>query len=183
MRKKMILSLLFSFSGIWALSQQDFYSLSFKDLGNNQVSMRSYSGKKVVIAVFDAAKPNEEFLKKLDTLYRNNSSTLQVIAVPVKDFDNVAGNEQLTNLYNHLQLGFVISMAGNGKKTSGSGQHGILHWVTNKSANKHFDIDVEEPGQLFVIDETGNLFAVIKSKVSPTSVSMAKVISKKMITP
>ncbi|THU30763.1 hypothetical protein FAM09_29630 [Niastella caeni] len=182
MIKKIIFSVLLSMQVMGAFCQ-DFYSLSFKDSQNNSVSLQSFSGKKIVIAVFDAAHPNEEFLKKLDTLYRNNSSTLQVIAVPLLDFGKAISNDRLTALYNRLQLVFIISQPGNGKKVSGGEQQSILQWVTNKSANKHFDNDVEEPGQLFVIDETGNLFAVMKSKVSPTSAAMTRVISTKFKKP
>ena len=181
MIKKIIFSMLLSLPAAWAVSQQQsVYNISFKDIQGNQVTLQSFSGKKMLIAVLDAAHPDEMFLKKLDTLYRNNSSTLQVIAVPVSDFGRAISHKKLTALYNRLQLGFILSQTAKGKKANGAQQHPALYWLTHSISNTHFDNDVEEPGQLFVISETGDLFAVMNSKASPTSAAMARVISRQI---
>jgi len=179
MIKRIIYILLLS-SPLLAFSQQALYNIAFRDIQNNEVSLNSFSGKKVVIAVINGAAPEELFLKKLDTLYRNNSAVLQVIAVPVSDFGTPVSNESLLAIYNRLNLGFIMTRAGKGKKTNGDHQLSLLQWLTHSDANKRFDNDVEEPGQLFVISETGLLYAVMKSKVSPTGATMNKVISQKV---
>lgn len=161
-------------------SQQDLYNITFQDIKNNQVSVNSFSGKKIVISVIDASNPNERYLKMLDTLYRNNTTNVQVIAVPAFNFANAISNDSLAAIYNRLHLGYIISKPAKGKKADGDQQHRLLQWLTHSDSNRHFDNDVEEAGQLYVITENGVLYAAMKSKISPTSATMNKIISRQV---
>jgi glutathione peroxidase-family protein len=177
MIKNIIFILLLSMP-VCVFSQQDLYTITFKDINNNQVSINTFSGKKIVISVIDAANPNERYLKMLDTLYRNNNTTVQVIAVPACNFANAISNDSLVAIYNRLHLGYIISKPAKGKKADGDQQHSLLQWLTHSDSNRHFENDVEEPGQLYVVSESGSLYAVMKSKILPTSAAMNKIISR-----
>lgn len=164
---------------VLAISQQELYDITFHDINNKPIALNTFSGKKIVISVIDAARPDELYLKMLDTLYRNNNTTVQVIAVPVSNFGNAISNDSLTVLFKKLNLSYIISKTAEGRKENNH-QHPILYWVTHVSSNKRFDNDIEEPGQLFVISESGVLYAVMKRKISPTGATMNKVISQQI---
>jgi len=64
-----------------------------------------------------------------------------------------------------------------GRKINGTSQHPLLKWVTNKPENGHFEHDVDESGDLFVISETGRLFAVLKQGSLPAANVMHDILN------
>jgi glutathione peroxidase-family protein len=164
---------------VWLFGQQGLYDISFLDIKDNSIAVSAFSGKKIVIAVIDAANPDEPYLRMLDTLCRNNNATLQVIAVPVTNFGNAISNDSLAAIGKRQNLGYIISKAAKGKKEDAA-QQSLLNWVSHISLNKHFDNDIEEPGQLFVISEEGILYAQMKRKILPTGPTMKKIISQRI---
>lgn len=176
-----LISLLFILP-LLAISQQDdsIYGISFQDIHNSQVAMTQFSGKKIVVSVINAASPDELQLKMLDTLQKKHSTKVKVIAIPISNFGQAVSNDSLIAISTRLNLGYVIAKTDKGKKADGGQQHKLLKWLTHITENTRFDRDVEEAGQMFVISEAGVLFAVMKSKISPTGTSMDRLINQQV---
>jgi glutathione peroxidase-family protein len=165
---------LFPLAGI---SQQGLYTIQFQNINNQPVSLSQFTGKKIVVSVINAAAPDELHLKQLDTLQKNNMTNVKIIAVPITNFGTPVSNDSLRAIRNRLNLSYILSKPGKGKKSDLAQQHRLLQWLTHLSANARFDKDVDEAGQMFVVSEGGVLFAVMKNKVRPTGTAMNRLIT------
>ena len=164
-----------------AFTQGNIYQLSFPGIGGSTITMSSYTGKKIVVAVCSFSAPNLQQLKSLDSLSKNRAGNISVILIPVRDFDSLAipaGTQDMQQLLaNGLQLSYIVAAPSMGKKASGGTQHPLLQWATNKGQNGHFDVDVEQLWQIFVLGGKGNLYAVMQGKNDLTGENMNNVLN------
>lgn len=137
------------------------YDISVPTLNGTTLNMNALSGKKIVVVEFDAATYDKAQLLTLDSLQRGNVN-IQVIAVPAKDFSEVSV-QSVQTLVTSLNVLFVVTQPGYVKKSAGSNQHPIFQWLTHASANTHFDNDADQPGQIYIISEKGEVYAVLRS--------------------
>jgi glutathione peroxidase-family protein len=56
---------------------------------------------------------------------------------------------------------------------NGENQHPLFKWLTHLNKNTHFDRDVEETGQLFIISKKGTLYGILGRQVSTALVMEA----------
>lgn len=166
---KKILLLLSVIICSFSVLEKDIYALHFKSLDKEDISMSSYKGKKILIVEFNAGNPDRRQLRALDTLFRQIKTYLVVVAVPVEDFGTAMPEKSLVKLLrDSLGLGYPVAAVSKAKKNKGTDQHTLLQWLTDKANNKHFDTDVEEDGQMYLVSETGVLYASVKKSISPT---------------
>lgn len=158
-------------------SQNDVYSISFKDINNKKVTLGALNGKKTIVVIVDAYNPDQKQLRSLDTLCNVNSN-VKVVVVPVTDFSPGASTAALSAAFNQLHNPFIVSGPGKGKKGGGENQHPLLKWLTHKQHNQHMDIDIEEAGQMYVINEKGVVYAMMKRKIQPTGATMKKILNQ-----
>lgn len=122
--------------------------------------MSSFSGKKILIVPFKT----KEFLERIDAIQKANTDILQVIAVPAIDFGDTVNAKSIST---GGRLSLILTQPMVVKKGS-EAQHPLFKWLTNVSANTHFDTDVKEEGQMFFVSSKGTLYAVL-NKRAPAS--------------
>jgi len=166
---KKILLFLSVFICSFSAFEKNIYTLHFKNLDKEDISMYSYKGKKILIVEFNAGNPDRKQLRSLDTLFRQLKTYLVVVAIPVEDFGMAMPEKSLvTLLRDSMDLSYPIAAISKAKKDKGTAQHALLQWLTNKANNQHFNTDIEEDGQMYIVSETGVLYASVKKSVSPT---------------
>lgn len=165
--------------------QKGIYNIRFKDLNGNTINMASYRGKEIMVAVFSTKGSDLAEWQLLDSLYQKNKDHLVVIALPADDLGPIASGTALNNqvLQNTMHISFPVAAIAKGKKDQGISQQPLLHWLTNKGENGHFDLDIVEDGQLFVINGSGRLFAVLRKKALYTKRIMDRILNEKIINP
>lgn len=159
-------------------AQNSVYSISFNDLLGTTISMNNYQGKKIVVAVCNTAASAMVRLNSLKSWYQDNKDKYALIVIPVSDLEQTG--QQLDfgkQLLDTLKPGYVLTAAAKGRKTDASSQHSLLQWLTDKNRNGRFDNDVETAIQLFVINEKGNLFAIMENTTDLGSELFRKVIN------
>lgn len=178
--KKLLFLIISVFLLGWQNSPVNVYQLQFNDLDGGLINMASFKGKKIIVAEYDAINPDRKQLAALDTLYKKNKNNLIVIAIPVTDFGNSASEGNVKKLWKDtLQLSYFITKVSKAKKSNGNSQHRLFRWITNKNENGHFDYDVDNDGEMFMISENGALFAFIKKKINLTGSLMNKLLTQK----
>jgi glutathione peroxidase len=161
-----------------SLAQAKAYGVRFKDMNGQEVNMQTFRGRKIIAVIVDAANPDWQQLKALDTVYRSNKPGLQVIAIPVTDFGGTAAtNEQLKKKRQELNIEYPMTRIAKARKNANANQHALLKWLTHRDENKYIDNDIDEAGQMYVIGEQGTLYALVKKKMWPTGNWMKKVLS------
>jgi len=118
--------------------------------------MRNYPRMKIIIATLDASNLNPTYMLSLDTFYRKVMSSAVVIAIPVNDFGIPVDTSYLVRLIDSLHISYPVTMISKGKR--GVGQHPLMTWVTTNSIKNHFNINLQQPGQVFIISTTGVLY-------------------------
>jgi hypothetical protein len=140
-----------------------FFNLSFTRLDGTPVATSTFSGKKTIIFAFNGTNPDVGMLQYLDSVLQANADSLAVLAVPGLEFDSTASSLALGRLRDSLGLHLIIAGPALIEKRSGTRQIPLFQWLTTMTSNGHFNRDVEEEGQLFVISGRGTLYSVINA--------------------
>lgn len=144
-------------------TQRSIYDTAVHDLEGGQINMSSFQGKKIAILVFNGTSPDGTQLAYLDSLQKAMSS-LRVIAVPVLELGANVKNNDLKSLQTELNLEILITQPVKAKKNAGSNQHSLFKWLTDVQENTHFNYDVETDGQLFIVNEKGMLYSILRKQ-------------------
>lgn len=139
--------------------QSNLYDLNVQSVSGSTLLMSSYSGKKIAVVVFDPAAVNNSFLHSIDSLSGNK---LKIIAVPANEL-GMATTASLITLSQSFSSSMVMLRPCYVKKNAGVNQEPLLKWLTNVSENGHFDNDVSATGQIFLVNQSGVLYAVLNS--------------------
>lgn len=179
MKNSILVLLLSCFS--FTNPENSLYQLKLTGLDNREISLMKFKGKKIVIVAFDAGIPDVKQLQSLDTLYRKQSQRLVVVAVPVQDFHQPLPEKDLLRiLQDSMKLSYSITKVCKAKKDVAGNQQAIFQWLTDKGFNRHFNTQIEEAGQVFVISETGILYATLRKNSLPTGKEMSEVLQRQV---
>lgn len=179
MKNSILVLLLSCFS--FTNPESSLYQLKLTGLDNREFYLARFMGKKIIIVAFDAGNPDVRQLQSLDTLYRKQSQRLVVVAVPVQDFHQPLPEKDLLRiLQDSMKLSYPITKVCKAKKDVAGNQQAIFQWLTDKGSNRHFNAPVEEDGQVFVISETGVLYATLRKNSLPTGKEMSEVLSRQV---
>lgn len=155
------------------------YEISIEKLEGKQQYLSEYRGKKMLIALITDPAVEVGILQCLDSIQNVHGDSLVVIAVPAIDFEPGAAQDSLPTkkevndrkllkeLKDSLKLDLLIAKPVRVKKSSGGRQHALFNWLTHASENIHFDEEITEGGQLFLVSEKGQLYAQLDWKVPP----------------
>ena len=152
------------------LPPSDFYKIQVESVDGKTINLSDYKGKKILIAEFNAANPDESFLGMLDTL-QNSDTGIVVIAVPATDFDGNTSNSKIKSLKADLNLNYLVTETGKVARNSGGSQLSLFKWLTSLSDNTHFDVDITSEGQMFLVSEKGELLAAVGKGTPPDIIS------------
>ena len=160
-------------------AETSLYEIQFKSLDKTVINMSAYKDKKVIIVTFNAVKPDYRQLRSLDTLYQRHKNHVEIIAIPIEEFGKAMPDKSLISLLRDtIKVNYPIASVSKALKKQDKEHHILLKWLTSKSMNGHFDEDVEGDSQMFIISETGILYAVVKQKISPTGKMMMEIVGR-----
>jgi glutathione peroxidase len=140
------------------------YDFSLVSIGGTTIPLSQYAGKRLLIVVLpsDRTATDSADLGKLAALTAKYKTQLTVLGVPSYEGGYTDGQlPSLKKFYSDV-LGsqVVLTQAVYTNKGSGSRQHGLFAWLTDKGRNGHFDMDVKGAGQKFLINGKGELSGV-----------------------
>jgi glutathione peroxidase len=160
-------------------AQKNIHNSNFKNIDNQDISLKDFKGKKLILFVCDAENPDLRQLDALDSLYKTRKDKLAVIVIPVSDFGNTSNESKLKKIFKQ-ERAYQIQFAKVSKasKANGNQQHALLKWVTDKEENKRFNKDITGAGEMFVVGENGKLFARLKKPVPLNGPLMKKILDQ-----
>jgi glutathione peroxidase-family protein len=142
-------------------SQGNIYDLALTTLSGKTISLADYKGRKILIApVIPDSLQNSGILSYWDSLQAANPKVV-LILIPASDLNNTPNSVALEN----TSYNIVLSAGAEVKKDKGTNQNPIMQWLTHSGKNSHFNADVETDNQLFIISESGVLYAVLDKGV------------------
>jgi len=144
---------------------QSIYTYSVPKIEGGTQPLNAYQNKRVLIITLPVQQnsSNDSLLHSLDSLRAANNGSLKIIAVPsFEDGYTPSIKSNLINWYRSiLDNAIVITDGLYTRQTSGSQQHPLFQWLTDKDKNGHFDNDVTGPRIKFVVWTDGTLLGVL----------------------
>ncbi len=170
MRKLMIGLILFTSVTFAGFSQKSFYDFTVKDISGEEFDLSEFKGKKVMV-VNTASKcgltPQYEDLEKLYNEYK--SDNFVIIGFPANNFMNQepGSNEEIAEF---CEKNYGVSFPMMSKiSVKGDDMHPLYQWLTMKEKNGKMDSEVSWNFQKYLINEEGELEAVVKPRRKPYS--------------
>lgn len=160
----LIILCVFGFKTINAQSNA-LYSLTIPSISKNIISTSSWTNKKILILVADVYAPNLGQLSALEALYQNKRSNLVVVVVPGTDLTASLNPPVITKeLIDSLGIDYIVTDALK-VKIGATNQSPFIKWLTDKQSNGHFDTAIDKAGELFIVNESGQLFVRLKDAI------------------
>ena len=142
-----------------------------QDESGKAISLRQYSGKKMLIAIVGSDQWKDKSpLLQLDSIQKANP-TIVVIVLPASDFGNSIDSTIVSKDLQESKTGVITSGLIPVKKANGSARPKIVQWLTEVQLNSHFDMDVLTDYQLYFINESGELYAVLGKGFSNVTIN------------
>jgi glutathione peroxidase len=169
---KLIATILLSVVVFQAMPQNagitSIYDIKVKSIDGNDFSMRQLQGKKVMIVNTASKCGFTPQYEQLESLYKDyGGDNFVILGFPANNFlsQEPGSNSEIKEFCNS-KYGVTFPMM---EKISvkGSDMHPLYKWLTEKKLNGVMDTDVKWNFQKYLIDENGNLVAVIPPKERP----------------
>lgn len=144
---------------------ESIYTHSVTTIEGVNKPLTAYQGKKLLIVTLPLQQniSNDSLLHSLDSIRAVYAGSLAIIGVPsYEDGYTASMKESLKQWYRSiLSMDIIVTEGLYTRKTSGSQQHPLFKWLTNKAKNDHFDRDVSGPKNKFIVWTNGELIGVL----------------------
>lgn len=145
------------------VNAQSYFQFTLKKMQTDSTYSFPVGNKKVLFVTCNTNSVDWVFLHKIDSLLYSSSNNIDVVLLPLMDFGKVVSDSGFVKSVNvDNQLDFFISDYLFGRKSFGDKQSYVTKWLTDVNLNGHFNIDITEDGQMFLLDERGSLFGVFR---------------------
>lgn len=140
-----------------------FFDFEYTTIDGEVKQFGEFEGRKIMVVALPVSQTenNSKDLKLLDSLSIKYSSEFIMVGVPsIEDGFSQDSADALKDWYrSELHEQFIVTSGMYTRKASPL-QHPLFYWLTNKSGNMHFDEDMPGPGEMYFINEQGELYGV-----------------------
>ena len=120
----------------------------------------------------------DSILNQYGSFCKKYKDSAVIIGIPSLQDGYTDGNQAvIKNRFNN-KISFVLTEAMNTRKDSTMLQSPLMQWLTNKNKNGHFDQEPKGAGHKFVVDETGDLYAVMPPQAQLTHPIFERIMRK-----
>jgi len=145
------------------VNAQTGFQFTLKKIQTDSIYSFPAGNKKILIVTCNTNNMDWDFLHGIDSLLYSSNNNVDVVLLPLMDFGKVVSDSVFVKLVNvDHQFNFFVSDYLFGRKIYGDKQSYITKWLTDVKLNGHFNIDITEAGQMFLLDERGLLFGVFR---------------------
>lgn len=150
---------------IGSMPEESIYIHAVSTIEGVTKPLSAYQGKKILVMTLPIQQnsSNDSLLYSLDSLRAAYNGNLIIIATPsYEDGYTPAIKDSLKQWYRSiLSMEVVVTDGIYTRKTSGTQQHSLFKWLTDKNKNDHFDRDVAGPRDKFIVWTDGELIGVL----------------------
>ncbi len=155
---------------------ESIYTYSVKSIEGVNKPLTAYQGKKLFIITLPTVQnaSNDSLLTSIDSLRIAQGNSLQIIAVPsYEDGYTMANKTTLKNWYRtKLNTAILITEGLYTRKTSGTQQHNLFKWLTDKNKNGHLNKDVTGARCKFFVWTDGELLGALAPQTKMNGTAM-----------
>ncbi|MEY4113347.1 MAG: hypothetical protein RLZ76_40 [Bacteroidota bacterium] len=146
------------------------YDYSFEGIAGDTVSMKNFSGKKLVIVNTASDCGYTGQYEELQQLYNQEKGTIEIIGFPANDFkQQEKGSNESIAAFCKKNYGVSFPLASKAVVVKGKAQHHVFNWLSDPAKNGWNGRDPVWNFSKYIIDEKGNLIGYFDPGVSPLS--------------
>lgn len=150
--------------------KKTFYDFKVKDIDGNEVDLKKYKGKKVLVVNVASKSDYTGQYKDLQLLYKHyKDSNLVILAFPCNDFNGQEpGTEKEIKAFCVKNYGITFPLM---SKVTIKGKDCIplYNWLQHRSENGVQDNDVVWSFNKFMINEDGSFGGYVPAAILPTN--------------
>lgn len=150
---------------------QDIYGQTCMDIEGNLIRMQDFKGKRLVFIILSSKE--DTLTTSINNFMATHDTSVQVIGILSREDGANEGKRKAIKMLYRSKI--LLTEPMNTKK--GGNQSGLLKWLTNRSQNHHFDMDVKGAGHKFLINRQGVLKAVLSPEVSLNAPIISRILS------
>ncbi|MDQ2718936.1 MAG: glutathione peroxidase [Bacteroidota bacterium] len=150
---------------------ESFYSLSATLNTGEEISLRKYSGKKILIVNLASQCGFTPQYEELESLHKKNPGIV-ILGFPANNFGaQEPGSDKEIAEFCKLNYGVTFPLF---KKDNvkGTAKQTVYKWLAEKNKNGWNDLEPKWNFYKYLIDENGNLSKVFSSSVSPLEMNI-----------
>jgi glutathione peroxidase len=146
------------------------YDYSFEAIDGSTISLKNFTGKKLVIVNTASDCGYTAQYEELQKLYAQEKDKIAIIGFPANDFkQQEKGSNKDIEAFCKKNYGVAFPLASKSVVVKGSMQHPVFQWLSNPDKNGWNQQDPVWNFSKYIIDEHGNLIGYFDPGVSPLS--------------
>jgi len=146
------------------VGQDGLYDRHVSTADGQALNMADFKGAKILVAAVSPPLLQKGRMAFLDSL-QQAFPTVKMIVIPAQDFDEQKQADRVVvELQGRPAQKAALASPASVKKTARD-QHWLMRWLTNAEFNKHFNTEVNTDEQIYVISESGILYAKLEKGV------------------
>ncbi|MFN5326487.1 MAG: glutathione peroxidase [Bacteroidota bacterium] len=146
------------------------YDYSFEGIAGDTLSMKNYTGKKLVIVNTASDCGYTGQYEELQQLYDQEKGKIEIIGFPANDFkQQEKGSNEAIAAFCKKNYGVTFPLASKAVVVKGKEQHQVFNWLSDPAKNGWNGRDPVWNFSKYIIDEKGNLVGYFDPGVSPLS--------------
>lgn len=166
---------MFFLTSIVAVGQVRVMDLKVKTLSGDSLAISSLGGKKIVFVVLPL-QPSDSLFQEVSVFASTHKDSINIVGIVSKeDGFSESSSASVASMYSNLPITILEGMY---IRKASTQQSLLLKWLTDRTLNRHYDIDASSIGFKFFVDETGRLYAVFPRQIALSSPIIGKVISE-----
>ena len=155
------------YAGGYVSSMKSFYDLQLNDINGDEIDLRSFKGKKLLLVNVASKCGYTDQYADLQELYEMHGDKLEIIGIPCNDFGRQEpGSANEIQNFCKLNYGVTFTLAEK-QKIKSEPISGVYQWLSNPSLNGWNSSLPSWNFCKYVINETGELTHFFKSGVDP----------------
>lgn len=160
--KILLITLIMCTIGSFAQNNSNFYSFKVKDINGETFDFASLKGKKVLIVNTASKCGLTPQYSELESIYKKfGGKNFVIIAFPANNFKaQEPGTDKEIKSFCEKNYGVTFPIMSK-ISVKGDDMHQLYLWLTQKALNGVMDSEVEWNFQKYMIDENGNLVAML----------------------
>jgi glutathione peroxidase len=172
--KKTSIILMVTFFMSLATYGQNYFDLSFTNTNGESISVNSLAGKKTLFLILPLSQNDSNF-NQLQSFKNRYLDTVRIVGVLSYEAGYQNSNAAtIQSLY--TSMGIIVTGGMYTKKSSGPDQSELMKWLTDKTKNRHFDMDATGIGHKFFVNESGRLYAVLPPQTALSATIIDKIV-------
>lgn len=153
----------FSFNPGICQTSQSIYDVGLTNIDGGSISLNSYQGKKILFIIAPLSSSDSNRLRELKIFHGRYGDSVKIVGImSIEDGYSSANNAAIKSLYDSSGININIALTSGmyTKKSAGSNQAPLMHWLTEKDVNHKYDTDAKGVWDKYFVNTVGKLYGV-----------------------